>query len=160
MASIQLDQIDHRILEVLQRNARIPNTELADEVGLTPAPCLRRVKRLEEAGIIARYTALLDPRSVGLGLTVFVMVTLDRQTRRTYDEFAKRMKERPEVLELYLILGERDFLLKVVVSDLDAYQKFYLEHLTRLEGVRNINSIIAVSEEKRSTELPLQKSVF
>ena len=156
MAKIELDATDKRILEVLQRNARIPNTELADEVGLTPAPCLRRVKRLEESGVIARYTALLEPKAVGLGLTVFVMVTLDRQTKRTYDEFARKLRERPEVLELYLILGERDFLVKVVVADLDAYQKFYLEHLTRLEGVRNINSIIAVNEEKRSTELPLQ----
>ena len=155
MAQTELDAIDRRILEVLQRNARIANTELADEVGLTPAPCLRRVKRLEELGFIAGYTAVLDHKRVGLGLTVFVTVTLDRQTKRTYDDFAAQMRAAPEVLECYLILGERDFLLKIVVADLDAYQRFYLEVLTLAPGVRNINSIIAVNEEKRTTALPI-----
>ena len=155
MAQIELDTIDRRILEVLQRNARIANTDLADEVGLTPAPCLRRVKRLEELGFIAGYTAVLDHKRVGLGLTVFVTVTLDRQTKRTYDDFAAKMRAAPEVLECYLILGERDFLLKIVVADLDAYQRFYLEVLTLAPGVRNINSIIAVNEEKRTTALPI-----
>ncbi len=150
-----LDLIDKKILEGLQRNARIANTDLADEVGLTPAPCLRRVRRLEEDGFISGYTALLDAKKVGVGLTVFVMVTLDRQTKGTYDDFATKIRSRAEVLECYLILGDRDFLLKVCVADLEAYQKFYLEHLTRISGVRNINSIIAVSEEKRSTVLPL-----
>ena len=155
MAQSELDAIDRRILEVLQRNARIPNTDLADEVGLTPAPCLRRVKRLEELGFIAGYTAVLDHKRVGLGLTVFVTVTLDRQTKRTYDDFALQMRAAPEVLECYLILGERDFLLKIVVADLEAYQRFYLEVLTLAPGVRNINSIIAVNEEKRTTVLPI-----
>ena len=155
MAQSELDAIDRRILEVLQRNARIANTDLADEVGLTPAPCLRRVKRLEELGFIAGYTAVLDHKRVGLGLTVFVTVTLDRQTKRTYDDFAAKMRAAPEVLECYLILGERDFLLKIVVADLDAYQRFYLEVLTLAPGVRNINSIIAVNEEKRTTALPI-----
>jgi Lrp/AsnC family transcriptional regulator, leucine-responsive regulatory protein len=153
MAQSELDAIDRRILEALQRNARIPNTELADEVGLTPAPCLRRVKRLEELGFISAYTALLDQKRMGLGLTVFVTVTLDRQTKSTFDDFAAKMRSSPEVLECYLILGERDFLLKIVVADLEAYQRFYLEKLTRAPGVRNINSIIAVNEEKRSTVL-------
>ena len=155
MAQTELDAIDRRILEVLQRNARIANTDLADEVGLTPAPCLRRVKRLEELGVIAGYTAVLDHKRVGLGLTVFVTVTLDRQTKRTYDDFAAKMRSAPEVLECYLILGERDFLLKIVVADLEAYQRFYLEVLTLAPGVRNINSIIAVNEEKRTTALPI-----
>ena len=155
MAQTELDAIDRRILEVLQRNARIANTDLADEVGLTPAPCLRRVKRLEELGFIAGYTAVLDHNRVGLGLTVFVTVTLDRQTKRTYDDFAAKMRAAPEVLECYLILGERDFLLKIVVADLEAYQRFYLEVLTLAPGVRNINSIIAVNEEKRTTALPI-----
>lgn len=155
MAQTELDAIDRRILDILQRNARIANTELADEVGLTPAPCLRRVKRLEELGFIAGYTAMLNHKRVGLGLTVFVTVTLDRQTKRTYDDFAAKMRAAPEVLECYLILGERDFLLKIVVADLDAYQRFYLEVLTLAPGVRNINSIIAVNEEKRTTALPI-----
>ncbi len=150
-----LDATDKAILQALQNNARIANTDLADEVGLTPAPCLRRVRRLEDEGFISGYTALLDAKKVGVGLTVFVMVTLDRQTKGTYDDFANKMRSRAEVLECYLILGDRDFLLKVCVADLEAYQKFYLEHLTRIAGVRNINSIIAVSEEKRSTILPI-----
>jgi Lrp/AsnC family transcriptional regulator, leucine-responsive regulatory protein len=155
MAQSELDAIDRKILAVLQRNARIPNTELADEVGLTPAPCLRRVKRLEELGFVAQYTALLNQKKLGLGLTVFVTVTMDRQTKSTYDDFTARMRARPEILECYLILGERDFLLKIVVADLEAYQRFYLDQLTRAPGVRNINSIIAVSEEKRTTVLPV-----
>ena len=155
MAAVELDTTDRRILEVLQRDARIPNTLLADEVGLTPAPCLRRVRRLEESGVIARYAALLDAPKLGLGLTVFVTVTLDRQTKSSYDDFARKMRARPEVLECFLMLGERDFLLKVVVADLEAYQRFYLEHLTAIPGVRNIVSSIAIREEKRSTELPI-----
>ena len=155
MAQIELDSIDHKILEVLGRNARIPNTELADEVGLTPAPCLRRVKRLEEAGVIEGYFARLNASSLGLGLTVFVSVTLDRQTKGSYDTFAQKIKVHPEVLECYLLLGERDFLLKIMVSDLEAYQKFYLNHLTTITGVRNINSSIVVKEEKRSSALKI-----
>ncbi|MFN3265695.1 MAG: Lrp/AsnC family transcriptional regulator [Deinococcales bacterium] len=151
----KLDTTDKKILRLLQQRGRIANTELADEVGLTPAPCLRRVRRLEEEGYIAGYTALLDAKKVGVGLTVFVMVTLDRQTKTTYDDFAQKMRSRDEVLECYLMLGDKDFLLKVCVSDLEAYQKFYLEHLTRIAGVRNIHSTIAVSEEKRSTVLPI-----
>jgi Lrp/AsnC family transcriptional regulator, leucine-responsive regulatory protein len=148
MAQTELDSVDHHILEVLGRNARIPNTELADEVGLTPAPCLRRVKRLEELGVIEGYSVRLNPSSLGVGLTVFVSVTLDRQTRGSYDTFAQKMKAHPEVRECYLMLGERDFLLKVMVSDLAAYQKFYLNHLTTVSGIRNINSSIVVKEEK------------
>lgn len=151
MAQIELDSIDHRILEVLGRNARIPNTELADEVGLTPAPCLRRVKRLEDLGVIEGYSVRVNPSSLGLGLTVFVSVTLDRQTRGSYDNFAQKIKIHREVRECYLMLGERDFLLKVMVPDLEAYQQFYLKHLTTVAGVRNINSSIVVKEEKPET---------
>jgi Lrp/AsnC family transcriptional regulator, leucine-responsive regulatory protein len=149
MVQIELDAIDQKILEVLRRNARKPNTELADEVGLTPAPCLRRVKRLEDSGVIQGYSAQVNPSSLGLDLMVFVSVTLDRQTKGSYDTFAQKIKMHPEVHECYLLLGERDFLLKVMVSDLEAYQQFYLKHLTTISGVRNINSSIVVKEEKR-----------
>ncbi len=154
MAQIELDSIDHKILELLLSNARIPNTELADEVGLTPAPCLRRVKRLEDAGVIEGYSARLNPASLGLGLTVFVSVTLDRQTKGSYDTFAQKIKTHPEVLECYLLLGERDFLLKIMVADLAAYQKFYLNQLTTISGIRNINSSIVVKEEKGALTFP------
>ncbi len=151
MAQLELDSVDRNILEVLARNARIPNTELADEVGLTPAPCLRRVKRLEDLGVIEGYSVRLNPSSLGLGLTVFVSVTLDRQTKGSYDTFAQKMNVHSEVRECYLMLGERDFLLKIMVADLEAYQQFYLKHLTTVDGVRNINSSIVVKEEKRET---------
>jgi Lrp/AsnC family transcriptional regulator, leucine-responsive regulatory protein len=148
MAQIELDTIDLQILEVLGRNARIPNTELADEVGLTPAPCLRRVKRLEETGVIEGYSLKVNPSGLGLGLTVFVSVTLDRQTKGSYDTFVQKIKIHPEVQECYLLLGERDYLLKIMVADLEAYQHFYLNQLTTISGVRNINSSIVVKEEK------------
>jgi Lrp/AsnC family transcriptional regulator, leucine-responsive regulatory protein len=153
MAQIELDSIDYQILELLGRNARIPNTELADEVGLTPAPCLRRVKRLEELGVIEGYSARVNSSSLGLGLTVFVSVTLDRQTKGSYDTFAQEITVHPEVQECYLMLGEHDFLLKIMVTHLEAYQRFYLNHLTTIPGVRNINSSIVVKEEKRLQNL-------
>ncbi len=149
MAQTLLDSIDHKILEVLGRNARIPNTELSDEVGLTPAPCLRRVKRLEDSGVIEGYSVRVNPSRLGMGLTVFVSITLDRQTKGSYDTFAQKITAHSEVRECYLMLGERDFLLKIMVSDLEAYQQFYLKHLTTVAGVRNINSSIVVKEEKR-----------
>ena len=156
MALPHLDAIDRKILAILQQNGRIPNTELADEVGLTPAPCLRRVKRLEDEGYISRYVALLDPRKIGRELVVFVEVSLDRQTKRGFETFAERMRARPEVLECYLSLGEADFILKVAVPDLDAYQRFLVDVLAAIESVRNTKSIIAVKQEKSTTSLPLE----
>ncbi|WP_420596027.1 Lrp/AsnC family transcriptional regulator [Deinococcus sp.] len=156
MSQPELDTIDRRILEVLQRDGRIPNTELADEVGLTPAPTLRRVRRLEEEGVIRRYVALLDPKKVGRDLTVFVNVSLDKQTKPGFQTFAEHMIRRPEVLECYLCLGESDFLLKVCVPDLDAYQRFLVDVLAAIPGVRNTNSTIIVKQEKSTTSLPLE----
>ncbi len=139
-----LDETDVKILELLQKNARIPNTELADAVNLTPAPCLRRVKRLEQDGYILGYHAALAPDKLEGGLLVLVMVTLDRQTKAGYEHFAQQMRQHPQVLECHLLLGDRDFLLKVRVKDLQTYQQFYLRELTNLEGIRNINSMIVV----------------
>ncbi len=151
-----LDATDRRILSILQRDARIHNTELADEIGLTPAPTLRRVRRLEEEGVIHRYVALLDPKLVNRDLMVMVRVTLDKQTKQGFEDFADKMRARPEVLECYLCLGDTDYLLKVCVADLDAYQNFLVEVLAAIPGVRNTDSTIIVKQEKYTTSLPLE----
>lgn len=156
MSLITLDAIDRQILTILQRDARLPNTELADEIGLTPAPTLRRVRRLEEEGIIQRYVALLDHKRVGRDLLVLVRVTLDKQTRQGFNDFAAQMGARPEVLECYLCLGDIDYLLKVSVPDLDAYQHFLVNTLAAIPGVRNTASTILVKQEKYTTSLPLE----
>lgn len=150
-----LDAIDRQILAILQRDARIPNTELADEIGLTPAPTLRRVRRLEEEGIIKRYVALLEPRLVNRPLMIIVKVTLDKQTKQGFEDFAKIIGKCPEVLECYLCLGNTDYLLKVCVADLDAYQRFLVDTLAAIPGVKNTDSSIVVKQEKYTTSLPL-----
>ncbi len=156
MSQEALDAIDRQILGILQQDARKPNTELADEIGLTPAPTLRRVRRLEEEGIIQRYVALLDPKKVGRELMVLVRVTLDKQTKAGFEDFAGQMQARPEVLECFLCLGDIDYLLKVCVPDLDAYQHFLVNTLAAIPGVRNTASTIVVKQEKYTTRLPLE----
>ncbi|WP_233554681.1 MULTISPECIES: Lrp/AsnC family transcriptional regulator [Deinococcus] len=153
---VHLDATDRKILTILQRDARIPNTDLADEIGLTPAPTLRRVRRLEEEGIIHRYVALLDPKLVNRDLMVMVRVTLDKQTKQGFEDFAEKMRSRPEVLECYLCLGDTDYLLKVCVPNLDAYQSFLVDVLAAIPGVRNTDSTIVVKQEKYTTSLPLE----
>lgn len=152
-----LDPTDRQILSILQRDARIANTELADEIGLTPAPTLRRVRRLEEEGVIHRYVALLDPKLVNRDLMVMVRVTLDKQTKQGFQDFAEQMRSRPEVLECYLCLGDTDYLLKVCVPNLDAYQRFLVDVLAAIPGVRNTDSTIVVKQEKYTTSLPLDE---
>ncbi|MFC4637603.1 Lrp/AsnC family transcriptional regulator [Deinococcus hohokamensis] len=156
MSQFHLDAIDRQILGILQRDARIANTELADEIGLTPAPTLRRVRRLEEEGIIQSYVALLDQKKVGRELMVMVRVTLDKQTKQGFEEFAHKMQARPEVLECFLCLGDIDYLLKVCVPDLDAYQHFLVNTLAAIPGVRNTASTIVVKQEKYTTSLALE----
>ncbi|MFC6590604.1 Lrp/AsnC family transcriptional regulator [Deinococcus lacus] len=151
----ELDETDRRILDILQRDARIANTDLADEIGLTPAPTLRRVRRLEEEGLIRRYVALLDRHKVGRDLMVMVRVTLDKQTKAGFETFADQMRRRPEVLECYLCLGDTDYLLKVSAADLNAYQQFLVDVLAAIPGVRNTESVLLVREEKFTTSLPL-----
>lgn len=157
--SPELDAIDLKILEILQRDARMPNTELADEIGLTPAPTLRRVRRLEEEGIIRQYVALLDAKKVKRELLVIVRVTLDKQTKKGIDDFATQMSARPEVLECYLCLGDTDYLLKVCVPNLDTYQTFLIDVLAAIPSVRNTDSTIVVRQDKYSTSLPLLATI-
>ena len=153
---MDLDAIDHRILRALQRNGRLQNVELAQEVGLSPSPCLRRVRRLEEAGVIARYTAVLDPGKVGLGMTIFARVWLTGQDEDTTNAFIEAVRKLPEVVECHLMAGDTDFLLRVVVRDLDAYRRFQMEHLGRIPGVRNIKTEIPMQKVKEAAELPIR----
>lgn len=150
-----LDDIDRRILLHLQRNARLTNAELAEKVGISASPCWRRVRAMEDAGVIARYATLVDQSSVGLPVSVFVSVTLERQAETALEIFEKLVLERPEVLECYLMTGDADYLLRVVVPDLVAYERFLMAHLTRVPGVSSIKSSFALRPVKYQTELPL-----
>ena len=152
---MDLDAIDRRILTELQADARISNAALAEAVGLSASPCLRRVRALEAAGVIRRYAALLEAAEVGLPISVFVQVTLERQIEQALETFETAIQDRPEVMECYLMTGDADYLLRVVVSDLNAYERFLKEHLTRVSGVSSIKSSFALNQVKYSTALPL-----
>jgi DNA-binding Lrp family transcriptional regulator len=156
---MNLDDIDIRILRELQRDSRLHNVELAKRVGLSPSPCLRRVKLLEASGVIERYVALLDPAKVGIGLTVFARVWLTAQDAATVDHFTKRVRQLPEVLECHLMAGECDFLLRIVAADLSAYRQFQIEHLTRIKGVQSVKTEVPMQRVKMSSELPLPREI-
>ncbi|KUM42212.1 Lrp/AsnC family transcriptional regulator [Arthrobacter sp. EpRS71] len=151
----ELDRIDRRILRVLQGQGRIPNNELADAVGLSPSACLRRVRMLEETGVIDRYVALLNAAKIGMGFTVYARVQLNRQDGDTIDHFTEQVLLLPEIVECNLMVGETDFLLRIVASDLDAYRQFQVEHLTRIKGVQSIKSEIPMQRIKLTSEIPL-----
>ena len=153
--SVKLDEIDIKILNRLQDDARASNVQLAEAVGLSPAPCLRRVRALEEAGVIRRYVTLLDPSAVNLGVTVFVQITLDLQVEGRLEIFEQAIMRRPEVLECYLMTGDADYLLRVVVPDVGAYERFLRDALTRIESAAGIKSSFALKQVKYSTALPL-----
>lgn len=150
-----MDAIDLRILERLQQDARISNVELAKAVNLSPSPCLARVRALEEGGLIARYVTLLEPKKLGLTVSVLVQVTLEKQIEPALETFEKAVRERPEVMECYLMTGDADYLLRVLVPDVPAFERFILEFLSRVPGVGNIKSSFALKQVKYQTALPL-----
>ncbi len=153
---IKLDRVDKKILRLMQGNARISNLELADSVGLSPTPCSRRVKRLEESGIIDKHVTLLKPAVLGLKLTAMIGISMDRHTPDRFDNFERSIAALPEVLECLIVTGQTaDFLLKVVVRDMEHYEKFLLGHLTKLEGVTGVHSSFVLREVVKKTELPL-----
>jgi len=152
---MMLDEVDKRILRELQRDGRLQNIELARRVGLSPSPCLRRVRLLEEAGIIARYVAVLDQAKVGLRLSMFARVWLTAQDAETIDHFIGAMQQLTEVVECYIMLGESDALLRVVVADLDDYRRFQATHLTRRNGIQNVKTDVPSQTVKQSFALPL-----
>jgi Lrp/AsnC family transcriptional regulator, leucine-responsive regulatory protein len=152
----KLDRFDRRILEELQRDGGLSNQELAERVGLSASPCSRRVRALEEAGIILRRVTLLDRRKLGLTLTVVVHISMDRHTPERFAAFEEKVRSYPEVQECYIITGqEADYQLKVVVPDMDHYQEFLLNRLTRIEGVTGVHSSFVLRRVMDSTELPL-----
>jgi Lrp/AsnC family leucine-responsive transcriptional regulator len=155
MGSPKPDSIDWKILAELQRNARIANVDLADKVNLSPSPCLARVKTLEREGFVSHYVTLLNPEAVGLLVNVFVQVRLDKQVEGALKAFEREIAGRTEVMECYLMTGTSDYMLRVVVPDLHAFEKFVTGVVARIPGVGNIQSSIALKQVKYSTALPL-----
>jgi Lrp/AsnC family leucine-responsive transcriptional regulator len=150
-----LDATDRKILAVLQRDGRISLSDLAARVALSPSPCLRRMRRLERAGIIARYVAVVDQARVGLPVSVFVSIKLESQRVEALERFKKAITKWPEVLECYLMTGPRDYLLRIVAADLAAYEQFLKQKLTRIDGVSSIESSFALEQTKYSHTLPI-----
>ncbi len=154
--SIELDRIDKHILKLMQSNARISNLELADQVGLSPTPCSRRVKRLEDSGLIAGHVTLLNPEALGLDLTAIIGISMDRHTPDRFEEFEKAITGMPEVIECSIVTGQAaDFLLKVVIKDMHHYEKFLLGHLTRITGVTGVHSSFVLRHLVKKTALPV-----
>jgi Lrp/AsnC family transcriptional regulator, leucine-responsive regulatory protein len=153
---MQIDRYDRKILETLQADGRLSNQELADRIGLSPSPCLRRVRALEENGYLIGYRALVDARKLGLTLTALIHISMDRHTPERFDNFEASVREIPEVLECLLITGQdADYQLKVVVRDMDAYQELLLQRITRITGVTGVHSSFVLRKVVDKTALPV-----
>lgn len=151
-----IDQTDRKILAALQKNGRLTNVELAEQVGLSPSPCLRRVRHLEEAGYIDRYVALLNPKKLGYPMTVFVWVWLESHDEDSVNLIIADINKLPEIVECHFMAGDCDFLLRVVAADLDDYRRFQSEKLGRIAGVRSLKTEIPLQRVKQTWELPLE----
>ncbi|AGM40199.1 AsnC family transcriptional regulator [Spiribacter salinus M19-40] len=158
MSKQHLDRTDLRILEALQDNARLTNVELAERVNLTPSPCLARVRALEASGIIDRYTAEIAPEKLGLNVNVFIHVSLDRQVRNALENFEGAARALPEVMECYLMTGQSDYLLRVLVADAQALERLIVDQLAKIEGVANIQSSLALKVVKSHSRLPVVRT--
>ena len=152
---MSLDNADKSILRILQKDARISNVSLAEQIRLSEAACLRRVRSLEKAGFIDGYVAVLNPAAVGLPGTVFVEITLHQEQQKDLDAFEHAARDVPEVMECYLMTGEYDYLLRVVIKDLDDFERVHRQVLTRLPGVSRIHSNIALRAVKKNTAIPI-----
>ena len=152
---VQLDAIDLRILAELQQDGSLTNVELARRVHLSPSPCLARVKALEAAGVIERYVALANAKALGLGLSVFINISLKTQSKEALAEFERRIAEHDEVMECYLMTGDSDYLIRVVVTEIAALERFILEQLTPIPGIEKIRSSFALKQVRYKTALPL-----
>jgi Lrp/AsnC family transcriptional regulator, leucine-responsive regulatory protein len=155
MPTRSLDATDLRILDQLQSNGRLSNVDLAERVNLTPSPCLARVRALERAFIIDRYVAIVNPASLGLTLSVFIHVTLEKQVEAALNRFEAKMNDCPEVMECYLMTGDSDYLIRAVVKDVGALQHFIVHVLSKIPGVANIKSSFSLKQVKYKTELPI-----
>lgn len=152
---MQLDTIDLRILAELQRDGSLSNVELARRIHLSPSPCLARVKALEQAGVIERYVAIASPAALGLGLSVFISISLTSQNKASLAAFEQRIGEHDEVMECYLMSGDSDYLIRVAVADIAALERFILEQLTPIPGIEKIRSSFALKRVRYKTALPL-----
>ena len=152
---MKLDEIDRRILRTLQQNGRLPNVELAKKVGLSPSPCLRRVRLLEKEGVIERYVALINASKVGKGLTVFARIWLKEQNLEAVDHFIEAISKLPQVVECNLMAGDCDFLLRIIAEDLDDYRQFQIDHLTRIKVVKSVKLEIPMQKIKLTSEIPV-----
>ena len=152
---MNLDKSDLRILDELQRDGSLTNAELARRIGLSPSPCLARVKTLESAGVVQRYVALANATALGLGLTVFISISLKTQSKQTLAEFEAHIAHHDEVMECYLMTGDSDYLLRVAVTDMAALERFILEQLSPIPGVEKIRSSFALKQVRYKTALPL-----
>jgi len=154
---MNLDPVDLRILSELQQDGSLTNVELARRVHLSPSPCLARVKALEAAGVIERYVALANAKLLGLGLNVFINISLKEQAKESLAEFERRIAEHDEVMECYLMTGDSDYLIRVVVPDIGALERFILEQLTPIPGIEKIRSSFALKQVRAKTALPLPR---
>jgi DNA-binding Lrp family transcriptional regulator len=150
-----LDEIDRSILDILQQRSNIPNNALADEVGLTPGPCLRRVQRLVSLGVIRRFTVELDESLLGLEISAFVEITLSQHTKEVANHFMKSVQSKPEVLSCHMVAGDCDFILQVVTSNLKEYRKLIWDDLHRIKGVEKIHSIMVLDTFKGRSSLSI-----
>ena len=153
-----LDAIDIRILDILQENARITTLELAEQVGLSPTPCARRVKRLEDDGLIERYVTLLNAKKAGMDLSVFISVRLRNQTGETIGRFERSVRSMPEITECYLMSGVHDYLLHLRVADVDALRDFLRNRLVTIEGIAETESSIVLEKVKYTTAITLSEA--
>ncbi len=154
-ASPTLDRYEKRILALLQEDASLSTAQISERIGLSPSPCWRRIDRLEKDGFIMRRVALVDRRKVGLNAHIFAQVKLNAHGRANLDEFTRAIRAFPEVLECYVLMGPVDFLIRIVATDIHAYERFFFNQLSQLPGVQEVNSTVAFSEIKSTTALPI-----
>jgi Lrp/AsnC family transcriptional regulator len=151
----ELDPFEKKIIRELQRDATLTTAQLAERVGLSPSPCWRRVDRLERDGYIKGRVAVIDRRKIGLKAHIFAQVRLNAHGRANLDEFSAAIQTFPEVLDAYVMMGTTDFMLRIVAADIDAYERFFFEQLSKLPGVQEITSTVALSDIKSTNELPV-----
>ncbi|QQV75970.1 Lrp/AsnC family transcriptional regulator [Sphingomonas aliaeris] len=150
-----LDAFEIKIIRELQRDASLTTAQIADRVGLSPSPCWRRIDRLERDGIIKKRVAVIDRRKVGFNAHIFAQVRLNAHGRANLDDFSQAIRDFPEVLDAYVLMGTTDFMLRIVTRDIEAYERFFFEKLSKLDGVQEITSTVALSEIKSTSELPI-----
>jgi Lrp/AsnC family leucine-responsive transcriptional regulator len=153
--NLKLDKIDRKILEILQSDAKITNAQLSKEIGLSPAPTLERVKKLETSGLIKSYHAQLDTQMIGLGVSIYILISLSSHKMNQINSFVDKIKKLPEVIECHHITGSGDFLLKVLTSDIPSYQKLILDKLSQIEEIGNMQSMVVLANYKQSKVIPI-----